>query len=160
MNDKNQTDKFIEDNEMGFESDLTFNRPVQQFRMSKKEFYKHPNIKYLRVQIISSGIAMYIIAAINLLLALLYMLDGKGVWRIFDFVIIVVLGVFLQLYQSRTAAVIFFIYNLCTMNLYRDIFSGSFYTILIGVAAIVFTVRFQNAWNAYLINGDVPLIKR
>lgn len=115
--------------------------------MTKKEFYKHPNIASLRSQIRGAGIACYIFGGLSLIFA----------FSIVDALLLVGLGLGIHLGRSRACAIILTVYgafNLIYVLLAEGTVSGWLIP-LAGVYAIIYTFKYQSAWTEYQKTGNI-----
>ncbi len=116
--------------------------------MTRKEFLKTPEQSLNRKNINSCAITGYVIAAISLAVNI-FMLDNY--WGILDSILIVVASLFIQLLQSRVAAVILALYAIVNV-IYVTVLTGRFggwWIAIIGVYAVFYTFKFQKAWKEY-----------
>ena len=114
--------------------------------MTKREFYKSPEMDKVRKGINGCAIAGYITAAISLALNLLLLDNPSG---IIDTVLIIVLSLLIQLIQSRAAAIILCIYgviNMIVITLATGRFGG-WWILLVGIFAAIHTFKFHKAWK-------------
>ncbi len=126
-----------------------------QEKMSKKEFYKHPNLNSVRKEINSCGIVLYILAALNLVISLL-----SGSAGILDAVLLIGLGLGIQLGKSRACAVILTVYSIINIIVLL-VSTGSFggYLIAIaGVYSVINTFKFHKLYKEYCATGIVPVL--
>ncbi len=114
---------------------------------TKAEFVALPENQPLKKQLSTSGILCYICAGITLLVSLI----GGNTWGILDVVILLVLGLFIHLKQSRVCAIILLVYSIFNV-VYTLIATGRFggYLIVIaGVYAVISAFKLDKAWKAY-----------
>lgn len=125
--------------------------------MSKKEFYKHPNLSSVKKQIDGCGIVMYALAIIN---AVIYAIAGDILSAVVSLILMLGLGLGIHLAKSRVCAILLTVYgavNVIVVFISTGRFSGWLF-LLIGVYAIIYTFKFQKAWKQYKNTGIVPLI--
>mgnify|MGYP001033615569 FL=1 len=125
--------------------------------MTKKEFYKHPNLKKTTGSIKSSAIILYICGALSLVLGII----GGNLMVIIDIVIVVGLGLGIQLAQSRVCALIILAYSIFN-TVYMLISTGragGYLILLAAIYAVIATFQFQKAWKNYQQTGMLPLPK-
>lgn len=125
--------------------------------MTKSQFSKHPNMKKCRSNILGSAIILYVCAAITFLLNVVVM---KNIYGMADVMILVGLALGIQLAKSRVCAVIIMIYSI--LNVFYMIIEtgriGGYLVVIAAVWAVVYTFKFQDAWQTYLRTGMVPMI--
>lgn len=129
--------------------------------LTKGQFYKHPNMAQCRKEIRGCGIAMYILAGLNLVIMFGLAALGQGFWTIIDVMLILALGLIIHLAQSRVASIILTVYgtfNVIYMIITTGKFSGYLF-LIVGICAIIYTFRFQKAWKEYQRTGVVPLMQ-
>lgn len=108
-------------------------------RMTKKEFNECANIKSITKNITAAAIIAYVIGAITFI------------------VIVVGLGLGIHLAKSRACAVIitaYSIFNFIYMILLAGV-PGGWLIIVCGVYSIIYTFKYQNAWNKYQQTGQI-----
>lgn len=118
-----------------------------QAPLTKKEFFKHPNVASLRSQIIGAGIFCYISAGLSLVFA-----DS-----IIDALLILGLGLGIHLGRSRVCAIILTVYsvfNMIIMILLEGTLTG-WLILLAGIYAIIYTFKYQSAWAEYKKTGVI-----
>lgn len=131
--------------------------PGGQARLTKDQFYKHPNIDPVRKQIRGSGIVCYVVAGISLVLSVL----SGGFWGFFDamldVLLLVGLGLGIQLGKSRACAIVLTVYGAINTILVtiQTGSVGGWWSLAAGIYAIIYTFKYQNAWAEYLKTGIV-----
>lgn len=117
-----------------------------QAPLTKKEFYKHPNVASVRSQIVGAGIFCYISAALSLVFA----------GSIIDALLILGLGLGIHLGKSRVCAIILTVYAVFNMivTLLEGTLSG-WLILLAGIYAIIYTFKYQSAWEEYQKTGVI-----
>lgn len=129
----------------------------QQFaapKMTKKEFFHHPDMKKQRTNINTSGICMYVFAGVTLLVNVILASNPQG---LLDVLLLAVLGLGIQLGKSRVAAVLACIYSIFNM-VYMLAATGKVSGYLIVLAAVygtTATFQFQKAWKEYQASGKI-----
>lgn len=123
-------------------------------KLSKKEFYKHPNLANYRKGIRGSAIILYVCAAITLLAGL----ATYNLFSIIDVVVIVGLALNIQFNQSRAAAVILCIYSLINVivALLTTGSIGGWLIIIAAIIATIYTFCFKTLWKEYQKTGLIP----
>lgn len=125
--------------------------------LSKKEFYKHPNLSQVSKQIKGCGIAMYILAVLNVGI---FAVMGDIFSAVFSLVLMLGLGLGIHLAQSRVCAILLTIYgvfNTVISVITTGKFSGWLF-LLVGIYGIIYTFKFQKAWKQYKTTGIVPFV--
>lgn len=125
-------------------------------KLTKKEFLNLPAMKSCKSNINACGIALYIIGAINIVLQI-----AMGSLPI-DGICLVLLGLGIHLGKSRVCAI------LCTafggFNVLYMIMTtgriGGWWSLLVGIYAIIYTFRYHSAWNKYQKDGTLPVEKK
>lgn len=123
--------------------------------LTKGQFYKHPNMTQCRKEIRSCGIAMYILAGLNLIVML-----TQDLGMAIDVLLILALGLIIHLAQSRVAAVILTVYGVVNL-LYFIVVQGQlggYLFLIIGIISSVYTFKFQKAWKEYKSTGVIPIM--
>lgn len=123
-------------------------------RMTKKEFDQCESIKPIAKNIMASAIIAYVIGAISLVANVIL---GGNVFGILDVVIVVGLGLGIQFVKSRVCAVILGVYSVFNL-IYMLVLTGrpgGWLIIICAVYAIMYTFKYQKAWNAYQQTGQL-----
>lgn len=123
-------------------------------RMTKKEFDQCESIKPIAKNIRASAIIAYVIGAISLVANVIL---GGNVFGILDVVIVVGLGLRIQFAKSRVCAVILGVYSVFNL-IYMLVLTGrpgGWLIIICAVYAIMYTFKYQKAWNAYQQTGQL-----
>ncbi|MBR5358337.1 MAG: hypothetical protein IK128_03885 [Clostridiales bacterium] len=114
--------------------------------MTRREFYKSDEMAQVRKNIRVCAISAYVIAALSLLVNLLLLDNPTG---ILDSITMVVLGLLIQLLQSRVAAILLAIYGVVNM-IAVTIMTGKFggwWIMVVAIWAVVYTFKFHKAWK-------------
>ncbi len=125
--------------------------------MSRTEFYKHPNMSQVSKQIKSCGIAMYALAALNVVI---YAATGDIFSAVFCLILMVGLGLGIHLLQSRVCAILLTVYGVINTIL-TVITTGKvsgWLFLVVGIYGIICTFKFQKAWKQYKNTGIVPSV--
>ena len=112
-------------------------------RMTKKEFNECANIKSITKNITAAAI-------INVVMA-------GNIAGLVDVMIVVGLGLGIHLAKSRACAVIITAYSIINF-IYVILLSGmpgGWLIIVCGVYSIIYTFKYQNAWNKYQQTGQI-----
>lgn len=123
-------------------------------RMTKKEFDECANIKILTKNITAAAVIAYVIGAITFIVNVIMAGNIAG---ILDVLIVVGLGLGIHLAKSRVCAVIitaYSIFNLIYMLLLTGA-PGGWLIIVCGVYSIIYTFKYQKAWNKYQQTGQI-----
>ena len=110
--------------------------------MTRQEFFKSPKMKSISGNIFSCAVLGYVIAGLTLYLNVI---RGGNYASIPTVVVLVACS----LLQSRVAAIVLTAYSALLVLITHTIngqYSG-WWVVLIGVYAIIFTFKFQNAWQ-------------
>ena len=110
-------------------------------RMTKKEFNECANIKSITKNITAAAIIAYVIGAITFIVN----------------VVMAGLGLGIHLAKSRACAVIITAYSIINF-IYVILLSGmpgGWLIIVCGVYSIIYTFKYQNAWNKYQQTGQI-----
>lgn len=122
-------------------------------QLTKKEFYKLPEMKANRTNINACGIMLYVLGAINIGLSV-YTGDLPA-----DGILMILLGLGIHLGKSRVCAILSLIYgagNLVIVFLSTGRIGG-WIILLIAIDAITYTFRFNKAWNQYKKSSMMPV---
>ncbi|MBO4425617.1 MAG: hypothetical protein J5776_01280 [Clostridiales bacterium] len=114
--------------------------------MTRREFYKSDEMAQVRKNIRVCAISAYVIAALSLLVNLLLLDNPTGV---LDSITMVVLGLLIQLLQSRVAAILLAVYGVVNM-IAVTIMTGKFggwWIMVVAIWAVVYTFKFHKAWK-------------
>lgn len=120
--------------------------------MTRLEYLKSPEMSLVRKNINTCAIMGYVIAALSFGINYFMYQSLSG---IFDAVLIVVCSLLIQLLQSRVASIILMVYavlNVILVLVQTGRFGG-WWIAIVGIYAIIYTFKFQNAWKAHK-NGD------
>ena len=122
--------------------------------MTKSQFYKHPLMKKIRSNLITCGVAGYILAALNILFCLFIPETGSG-WL--DAICMLGLSLGIHLGKSRVCAIIFAAYG-CLNVLYFLIVTQQiqgYWIPIVGIYACIYTFKFHSAWKKYQQTGQI-----
>lgn len=114
--------------------------------MTRREFYKSDEMAQVRKSIRVCAISAYVIAALSLLVNLLLLDNPTG---ILDSITMVVLGLLIQLLQSRVAAILLAVYgvvNMIAVTIMTGRFGG-WWIMVVAIWAVVYTFKFHKAWK-------------
>ena len=114
---------------------------------TKKEFIDLPENAATKKMLKTSGILCYVCAGFTLLAAFV----TKNPYMFLDVVILLVLGLFIHLKQSKACAIILLLYSIFNV-VYLLITTGKFQGYLILIAAIYAVTsafKLDKAWKAY-----------
>ena len=123
-------------------------------RMTKKEFNECANIKSITKNITAAAIIAYVIGAITFIVNVVMAGNIAG---LVDVMIVVGLGLGIHLAKSRACAVIITAYSIINF-IYVILLSGmpgGWLIIVCGVYSIIYTFKYQNAWNKYQQTGQI-----
>lgn len=123
-------------------------------RMTKKEFNECANIKSITKNITAAAIIAYVIGAITFIVNVVMAGNIAGLVYV---MIVVGLGLGIHLAKSRACAVIitaYSIFNFIYMILLAGV-PGGWLIIVCGVYSIIYTFKYQNAWNKYQQTGQI-----
>ena len=113
--------------------------------LTKKEFYKSPEMKMCRGNINGCGIALYILGILNIGLSF-YTGDLP-----LDGILMILFGLGIQLAKSRVCSILCTIYG--GVNMIIVLVStggiGGWIILLVAIDAITYTFKFQHAWAQY-----------
>ena len=115
--------------------------------MTRQEFFKSPKMKSISSNIFSCAVLGYVIAGLTLYLNVI---RGGNYASIPTVVVLVACSLLIHLLQSRIAAIVLTAYagfQILFFNIGNGKFTG-WWLVLIGVYAIIFTFKFQKAWEA------------
>lgn len=121
-------------------------------KLTKKEFLDLPEMKNCKSNINSSGISLYIIGALNIVVQIvmkMFPLDG---------IILILFGLGVHLGQSRVCALLCAAFGVVN-TLYLMVTTGrisGWWILLAGAYAVTYTFRFHSAWNKYKKDGTLP----
>ena len=114
--------------------------------MTRTEFFKSDEMSKIRKNIITCAVSAYVIAALSLALNI-FLLDNPS--GIIDSILMVVLGLLIQLLQSRVAAIVLACYAVLNMILV-SIATGRFggwWILVVAIWSVVYTFKFHKAWK-------------
>lgn len=123
-------------------------------RMTKKEFDQCANVKAITKNITAAAVIAYVVGAISLVTNVIV---GGNIFGIIDILIVVGLGLGIQLARSRACAIIMCAYSVINL-IYMIILTGmpgGWLIIVCGVYAVIYTFKYQNAWNRYQQTGQI-----
>lgn len=122
---------------------------VENRNISKAEFYRSHASDKMCKNIRASAILCYVSAAITAIFAIMF-----NPFMFLDVIIVLVLGLFIHLKQSRVCAVLLLAYSLfncVVMLLSTGQFSG-WLIILAGVFAVIYTFQLEKAYQEFCGN--------
>ncbi len=122
-------------------------------QMTRKEFLQLPAMKSCKSNINTSGILLYVIAAINIVIQIV----GKT-YSFIDAVLLLLLGLGIHLGKSRIASILCLAYSGFN-SFYMMYMTGrvtGVWIVLIAVDAVIYTFRYHSAWGKYVKNGTLP----
>ena len=134
--------------------DMPENQYISTTRMTKKEFDQCAKIKTITKNITFSAVLMYIVGLISLFTNVVV---AGNIFGIIDIVLVVGLGLGIQLAKSRACAVIICTYSVINF-IYMMILTGmpgGWLILVCAVYAIIYTFKYQNAWNRYQQTGQI-----
>ena len=114
--------------------------------MTRREFYKSPQMRVISRQIFSCATIGYVMAGAVLFLDVIKNGDYASILNV---VVLLACSLLIHLLQSRVAAIVLTAYSALLVLITHTIngqYSG-WWVVLIGVYAIIFTFKFQNAWQ-------------
>ncbi len=115
---------------------------------TKKEFLDLPENISIKNMLKTSGIFCYICAGLTLIAGIVI----SGSWlSIIDFLILLVLGLFIHLKQSKVCAILLAVYSVVNVIISKIAF-GKFQgwlIVLAGIFAVTSTFRLDKAWKEY-----------
>ena len=123
-------------------------------RMTKKEFNECANIKSITKNITAAAIIAYVIGAITFIVNVVMAGNIAG---LVDVMIVVGLGQKKQQTKNKTKTGIitaYSIFNFIYMILLAGV-PGGWLIIVCGVYSIIYTFKYQNAWNKYQQTGQI-----
>ena len=125
-------------------------------KLTKAEFLNLETMKSCKSNIISCGIALYILGVINMGLQIFWgglPLDG---------IILILFGLGVHLGKSRICAILCTVYSVINMA-YMAMETGrvtGWWILLVGIYAIIYTFKFNGAWSKYQKDGTLPVEKK
>lgn len=125
-------------------------------QVTKQEFIKLPAMKSIKSNIITCGILLYALGAINLVLQIV-----GGLLPV-DGMILILLGLGIHLLRSRIVSILCIVYS--TVNvIYMTMTTGrvaGWWILLIAIYATIYTFKYHAAWNKYQKDGILPEEKK
>lgn len=123
--------------------------------LTKKDFFQLPAMKTCKSNINLCGILLYVLGGINIALQIYlgsFPIDG---------IVLVLLGLGIHLGKSRVCAVLCAAYSIFNMliMLYTSGQVTGWWIIVIGIDAVIYTFKYQSAWNKYKQDGTLPVEK-
>ena len=115
--------------------------------MTRREFFKSPQMRVISRNIFSCAAIGYALAAATLFLDVIKSGDYASILNV---VVLLACSLLIHLLQSRIAAIVLTAYagfQILFFNIGNGKFTG-WWLVLIGVYAIIFTFKFQKAWEA------------
>ena len=123
--------------------------------MTRSQFLKTEEMRQVRKQINSCGITCYVLAAVSLIAYLVL----YGTLNLLDPIVLIVLGLLVQLLQSRVAAICLMLYAVANL-IYMTISLGKptgWWICVVGVYAIIYTIKFHKAWKEFKDSPEAEL---
>lgn len=123
-------------------------------RMTKKEFDQCESIKPITKNLMVAAIITYVVGAISLIANVIL---GGNIFGIVDVAIVVGLGMGVQFAKSRACAVVLGVYSVFNL-IYMLILTGrpgGWLIIICAVYSIMYTFKYQKAWNTYQQTGQL-----
>ena len=116
--------------------------------VSKREFYRHHASKSARSNVRGSAILSYVVAGISLVFGLLMM---GNPFILVDVVIIVLLGLGVQLLQSRVCAILLLVYSVysCLITTLTSGQLSGWWLIIAGICAVMGTFKLQKEYRIF-----------
>lgn len=129
----------------------------QPFAMDKSQFFDLPNLKRCRSYITGSAVMMYISATLTFIVNVLI---TSNVWGIIDVLLLLGLGLGIHLGKSRVCSIISCVYasfNVLYMIIAEGTAGGTL-ILIASIMAIVYTFKYQGAWEKYKRTGVLPTV--
>jgi len=114
--------------------------------MTRREFFKSPQMKMIRNNIISSAVIGYVVAGLTLYFGVI---QTGNYYTMLDVILVLACSLLIHLLQSRVAAIVLAAYavlNVVVTTVSNGKFSG-WWVALVGVYAVIYTFKFQSAWK-------------
>ncbi len=122
--------------------------------MTRQEFFKSPQMNTISKNISTCAILGYVLAGLTLYFDVI----KSGIYTsIGTVVVLAACSLLIHLLQSRVAAIVLTSYSALVVlitNVMNGKYSG-WWVVLIGVYAIIFTFKFQKAWEAEKAESEV-----
>lgn len=124
-------------------------------KMTKQEFINLPAMKSCKGNINTCGILLYVLGALNIVLALVMTslpIDG---------IVMILLGLGIHLGKSRVCSILCVVYgafNVIYLLLETGRVSG-WWILLIAIYATIYTFKYHSAWGKYQKDGTLPVEK-
>lgn len=125
-------------------------------KLTKAEFLNLPAMKPCKSNIVTCGIALYIIGVINIGLQIYlgsFPIDG---------IVLILFGLGIHLGKSRVCAILCTVYGAFNM-IYMAMITGrvtSWWILLVAIYAIIYTFKYHSAWSKYQKDGTPPVEKK
>ena len=114
--------------------------------MTRREFFKSPQMKMIRNNIISSAVIGYVVAGLTLYFGVI---QTGNYFTMLDVILVLACSLLIHLLQSSVAAIVLAAYavlNVVVTTVSNGKFSG-WWVALVGVYAVIYTFKFQSAWK-------------
>ena len=120
-------------------------QPVQ---ISKREFYKTHASKSVRSNVRTGAILAYVVAGISLVAGILLM---GNPFILVDVVIVVLLGLGVQLLQSRVCGILLLVYSIfsCLLTTIANGRVSGWWLIIAGICAVTSTFKLHKEYRAF-----------
>ncbi|MGN0143163.1 MAG: zinc-ribbon domain-containing protein [Roseburia sp.] len=121
--------------------------------MTKSQFYRCPEAKSYRTNILICSICLYICAAFTLIFTIL----TANVFNILDVMLIIGLTLGIHLGKSRACAIVMLVYSIFSVIVGLLVYGQlmGWFTVIIAIYATVTTCMYQSAWKKYQRTGVI-----
>ena len=125
-------------------------------KLTKAEFLGLSTMKSCKSNIVSCGIALYILGVINIGLQIFW-----GVLPL-DGIFLILFGLGIHLGKSRVCAILCTVFSVINMAYMAVTFGRitGWWILLVGIYAIIYTFKFHSAWSKYQKDGTLPVEKK
>ena len=124
-------------------------------KLTKAEFTGLPAMKTCKSNIVTCGIVLYILGAINIGIQVF-----TGNLPV-DGIILILLGLGIHLAKSRVCAILCTIYGAFNV-IYMVATTGrvaGWWILLVAIYALIYTFKYNSAWSKYQKDGTLPVEK-